>query len=122
MMTGNASRLVVLAVFASCALAACSQNNIGTPGPSSGPAFTYVSWKQAPCGQDTCVSLRVRNDGNEAGPGTCALDNDAGGSNPGSRVQLPIVEPGKFVNVTLRWSGRAPKGSIGARCEPGLRS
>jgi hypothetical protein len=44
------------------------------------------------------------------------------GRNPGSRVQLPIVERGKSAKVTLRWRGRAPKGSISAFCEPGLRS
>jgi hypothetical protein len=122
MMTGNASRLAVFALVVGCALTACSIDSAGTPGPSSGPAFGYVAWKQTACGQDTCVSLRVRNDGNEAGPGTCALTDDAGGSNPGSRAQLPIVEPGKFVDVTLRWSGRAPKGTLSALCEPGLRS
>jgi hypothetical protein len=121
-MTGNGSRFGVLALVVGCALTACSINSAGTPGPSSGPAFAYVSWKQAACGQDTCVSLRVRNYGNEAGPGTCALNDDAGGSNPGSRVQLPVVEPEKSVQVTLRWSGRAPKGTISALCEPGLRS
>jgi hypothetical protein len=120
-MTGNAPwRIAVLALFVGSICAACSHDNPATPGPSSGPAFTYVSWKQAACGQDTCVSLRVRNEGNEGGPGTCELHDDTGGSNPGSRVQLPIVEPGESVQVTLRWSG--PKGSFSALCEPGLRS
>ena len=119
---GNApSRLAAVALLVGFVGAACSQNNPGTPGPSSGPAFTYVSYKQAACGQDTCVSLRVRNEGNEGGPGTCKLHDDAGGSNPGSSVQLPIVEPGKSIEVTLRWSGRAPK-SLAVLCEPGLRS
>jgi hypothetical protein len=123
------SMLVKLALstfLLSVALGACSQENVGTPAPSSGPAFVAFP-RQRPCGDDVCVRARVENHGDQAGTGTCQLlgthqdANSVASTIGGPTLTLPVVAAGDSVKQTARWPGAAPNGGLQLHCEPGVR-
>ncbi len=120
------ARRTFTALLGVMALAACSNPGTGpTPAPSSGPAFEVASFDQQPCGQDVCVTARLKNMGDHAGSGTCQLIGTRSGPNGdesvmGPRIILPVVASGDGVTRTARWSGPFPNGGLRLLCDPGL--
>jgi len=108
-------------------LAACS-GNVGTPGPSSGPAFGVVAPLRTERREDQiCVRQRLKNYGNRTGGGQCVLHGywrntaSPGADVDGPTVPIPAIAPEEAITLRAHWRGPVPDAGLYFVCEPGLR-
>ena len=109
------------------------QANLPTPAPSDGPAFHMIFLREVSCpaGMDAkiCLRVKVTNQGNESGPGTCSVRSTAA-SDTGEEIsifggELPLagLAPGSDLVATVSWTRALPDPpDFVGYCEPGLRS
>ncbi|HTG46903.1 MAG TPA: hypothetical protein VK646_04545 [Actinomycetota bacterium] len=118
------SRLVV-AVATALLLASCSRTGLGTPAPSTGPAFQMTVISPVPCDvgviATACVQVKISNLGDEEGDGSCRLVSASGVQ--GDVFPVSGIGPGASLMTTALWTEQVPDPPIfSGVCEPGLRS